>query len=110
VAHHVNNGLTTAMLAIGELQELAEPDAQPSALATDAQHAITKIRDWNRRFFDLGGTRLLGEVRELDLAQSLRSSFAMARRHTSMRRPRSSSTFPPWPRSGAPRPSSSGPC
>ncbi|MHB1297607.1 MAG: ATP-binding protein [Gemmatimonadaceae bacterium] len=84
VAHDINNGLMVATLALDELHASV---GQPSLkrLVADARTAIARIGDWNRRVFDLGGSRLLGEVRDFDLAQSIRTSCTLAGRHRSMR-------------------------
>lgn len=84
VAHDINNGLMVATLALDELHMSV---GQPSLkrLVSDARTAVDRIGDWNRRVFDLGGSRLLGEVRDFDLAHSIRTSCSMAGRHQSMR-------------------------
>ena len=85
VAHDINNGLMVASIQIGELQELVAESPRLRHLAEDAQAALARIGEWNRRVFDIGRTKVLGEVREFDLAHSVRTSFDLAHRHQSMR-------------------------
>ncbi len=85
VAHDINNGLSVAMLALEELQYHVAGDPIADPLAADTATALVRIRDWNRRFFELGGARLLGESHAFDLAHTLRESAKIARRHKSIR-------------------------
>lgn len=85
VAHDINNGLTSATMALEELHEAVGSDPRLVALSNDARAAVSRITEWNRRFFDLGSDKLLDEVKPFDLAQSLRSIGGMAQRHRSLR-------------------------
>jgi signal transduction histidine kinase len=85
VAHDINNGLTSAAMALEELHEAVRDDPALAPLTNEARAAVARITDWNRRFFDLGGDKLLGEVKPFDLAQSLKGIGAMAGRHRSLR-------------------------
>lgn len=85
VAHDINNGLTVAQFALEELRSQVAKDPELDALAADVQEAITQIHGWNRRFFELGDTRLFGEAQEFDLALELRNTAKLARKHEHMR-------------------------
>lgn len=85
VAHDINNGLTSATMALEELHEAVGNDPKLVELSNDARAAVSRITDWNRRFFDLGSDKLLDEVKPFDLAQSLRTIGGMAQRHRSLR-------------------------
>jgi signal transduction histidine kinase len=85
VAHDINNGLTVAQFALEELRQHVAKDAELDALTADVQEAIVQIHSWNRRFFELGDTRLFGEAQEFDLAIELRNTAKLARRHDHMR-------------------------
>lgn len=85
VAHDINNGLAVATLALSELRERVREDALAAELSDDVHEALTQIKEWNRRFFDLGSTRLLGEERDFDLAHTLKQSAQLAHRHDHVR-------------------------
>lgn len=84
VAHDINNGLGAATLALSELEEVPASEST-RALVREAQEAISRIAEWNRRFFDLGNARPLGEVSSFDLAASLRTAATLAGRHRALR-------------------------
>ncbi len=86
VAHDINNGLAVATLSLEELRERVTGDAEASELTDDVHAALEQIKEWNRRFFELGSTRLLGEERDFDLAATLRLSAQLAHRHDHVRR------------------------
>lgn len=83
VAHDVNNGLMAAMLALEELHDRLKGSEELLILSNDARAAVARVSDWNRRYFDLSGDRLLKELRPFDLVQQLRSTAEMARHHGS---------------------------
>lgn len=84
VGHDINNGLMSVTMALEELQERVRADAESRKLADEARIGLGRIAEWNRRLFDLGGERLIGEVRPFELAQLLRSTCHLAERHQSM--------------------------
>lgn len=84
VAHDINNGLMSVTMALEELQDRVRTDSESSALAHEARTGLGRIAEWNRRLFDLGGERLIGEVRPFELAQLLRSTCQLAQRHRSL--------------------------
>lgn len=84
VAHDINNGLAAATLALSELEE-APGSESARTLVRDAQEAINRIAEWNRRFFELGSARPLGERRSFDLAASLHAATTLAGRHRALR-------------------------
>lgn len=86
VAHDINNGLAVATLSLEELRLRVREDAESTELAGDVLAALNQIKDWNRRFFDLGSSRLLGDVRDFDLAATLRLSAQLAYRHDLVRK------------------------
>lgn len=86
VAHDINNGLAVATLSLEELRLRVRADAESTELAGDVLAALDQIKDWNRRFFELGSTRLLGDVREFDLAATLRLTAQLAHRHDHVRK------------------------
>jgi signal transduction histidine kinase len=85
VAHDINNGLMTASVSLEDLHERVAADPELSALTDEARAAVARIVDWNRRFFDLGGERLLGDVKPFDLSELLRTTCDLAQRHRSLR-------------------------
>lgn len=84
VAHDINNGLAAATLALSELEQ-APASESTRTLVREAQEAISRIAEWNRRYFDLGSARPLGELRSFDLAASLRTASTLAGRHRVLR-------------------------
>lgn len=85
VAHDINNGLMATTLPLSELQDRLVDQPSLRELADEAQSALKRIGEWNRRFYDLGGGQLLGKVGEFDLAESVRATFRMATRHRQLR-------------------------
>lgn len=85
VAHDINNGLMATTLPLSELQDRLADQPNLRVLADEAQSALTRIGEWNRRFFDIGGTQLLGGVSDFDLAESVRTAYRMASRHRLLR-------------------------
>lgn len=86
VAHDINNGLAVATLSLEELRLRVSEDVEATELAADVLAALNQIKDWNRRFFDLGSARLLGDERDFDLAATLRLSAQLAHRHDHVRK------------------------
>lgn len=85
VGHDINNGLQIAMGALDELRARASSDAEQLRLVDELESSLSSIRDWNRRLFDLGGARLFGEVRSMDLAHTVAEVAQLARRHEHVR-------------------------
>lgn len=85
VAHDLNNGLMVASVALEELREDVAKHPELLARADEARVAVQRVSEWNRRYFDLGGQKLLGELLPFDLAAMLRSTFEMSRRHRAFR-------------------------
>lgn len=85
IAHDINNGLSVAMLSLEELQLHVAGDLDAEPLAAETAAALGRIRDWNRRFFELGGVRLLGQAQPFDIALTLRECSKIARRHKAIR-------------------------
>lgn len=85
VAHDINNGLMATTLPLSELQDRLVDQPALRELADEAHSALKRIGEWNRRFYDLGGSQLLGKVGDFDLAESVRATFRMATRHRQLR-------------------------
>lgn len=94
VAHDINNGLMTAAVSLEDLHDRVSGDPELSALTDEARAAVARIVDWNRRFFDLGGERLLGDVKPFDLSVLLRTTCELAQRHRSLREAQLSQVLP----------------
>lgn len=88
VGHDINNGLQIAMGALDELRLRAAADAEQARLVGELEASLSSIRDWNRRLFELGGARLFGEVRSMDLAQTVAEVARLAQRHEHVREAR----------------------
>lgn len=85
IAHDINNGLSVAAFALEELHAETADGSPQRTHVDEARAAVMRVAEWNRRFFDLGGQRLLGELKPFDLAKTLRASADMVQRHRSVR-------------------------
>lgn len=85
IAHDINNGLLAAQMNLELLRIEVAAQAEASELVSGATSALTRITEWNRRFFEIGGQRLFGEARSMDLTRSVTSAAELARHHGSVR-------------------------
>jgi len=81
IAHDINNALGIATLNLDQLQTQLAHDPKRRALVDEADRALTRITDWNRRFFEIGGRQLLGDIRDLDLREVIQGTVELARQH-----------------------------
>lgn len=84
IAHDINNALTVATLSVQELIGKTESFPEQLELAQNISKSITNIEQWNRRLFDLGGRKLLGEARNLDVVSVVADCVELTRRHRSV--------------------------
>lgn len=54
-------------------------------LVGEATRAFTRITEWNRRFFEIGGQQLFGAAKAMDLTRTISSAAELARHHRTVR-------------------------
>jgi signal transduction histidine kinase len=80
IAHDINNGLSSAMLATSLLRDRVANDQAANDDVEIISSSLHRIAEWNRRFFEIGG-RLAAQAGSIDLGNAVESAANLARHH-----------------------------
>lgn len=85
IAHDINNGLLAAQMNLELLNTEVADNAEARELVGEATRALTRITEWNRRFFEIGGQQLFGAAKAMNLTRTISSAAELARHHRTVR-------------------------
>lgn len=80
IAHDVNNALTVCQLSVEALRAEIGTNKDVQPMVEDLSKSLAAVGDWNRRLFDLGCRRKLGEKKTIDICLVVTTCVTLARR------------------------------
>lgn len=85
IAHDINNALGAATLNLELLRDAVANEPERRDLADEIDAALTRVLDWNRRFFEIGGRQLLDDAAPIDLSAVVQGAVELGRHHRKLR-------------------------
>lgn len=85
IAHDVNNALTVCHLSVEALRAELGSNADVQPMVEDLTKSLAAVGDWNRRLFDLGCRKKIGETKTMDICLVVTTCVTLARRLEQLR-------------------------